>query len=280
MAMPKMKGTTTGALRDLGLNALGEMLGGKKPSGGSSGGSGGSNGASGRNTDYAAALNELTEEMYESTFMPDELRYEQKDAETLSGEIASWLRPVYDRMIASRQRDTARYGAELDADAYARGMGQSTFVTDVKRRQMQKEAEDISILETDYGAVLAKNLTEALNAQREAAMRVEMFNAERRDFAYGKAFEAAKLLLPYVGSTPAVSSGGGKSGGKGTAKGTASGSSGTTSAENIETYLAGLTKSERTDVFAGRGTSNAAIKNEIISSVGMAGYYTLWGKYS
>lgn len=190
----KTAGSTLGKFPNIGLSVIGSLSGGKsKTSAGS-----GTAAAPAKKPDYKGIFRDLSQEMYESVYRPGELVYEPKDSAVLSGEIAGWLRPVYDRMIAARREDTARYGAELDADAYARGMGSSTYVSDVKSRQQREEAADISLMETDYGATLAKNLSEALNAQNELKLSVEMFNAERSDSAYDQAYRAAEFLLPYI----------------------------------------------------------------------------------
>ena len=65
------------------------------------------------------------------------------------------LRPSADAAIERRNRAAEREMAEIDADAVSRGMGQSSYVTSVKARQMEEAQDDISDIEAQYGAALA-----------------------------------------------------------------------------------------------------------------------------
>ena len=96
--------------------------------------------------DYTARLQGLVTEMSSTTFQPQTVTYTPAEEAALSEQIAAWLRPGYDRAIAERQERTRGYAAELTADAIARGMGASTYVTDVRSRQQRDEANDIAIL--------------------------------------------------------------------------------------------------------------------------------------
>lgn len=154
----------------------------------------------GPQADPAEQVSKLTQNLYASTFKPQEVTFETESEETLRNRIAQWLRPNYDQAILNRQKQTKTYGAELDADAIARGMGASTYVTDVKSRQMNEEAEDIALLETDYGAVLAQNLTEQLANQQELALDNAQFNSQQQQDAYELAYQAALTLYNRYGS--------------------------------------------------------------------------------
>ena len=184
-----------------------------KLGGGSSGGSGSSSSrraggySSGGGGGYAAVsvsapavdqeanLKKLIEGLYSSVFQQADVVYTPQTGDELGRQISEWLLPGYERAIAERKKDTARYGAELDADAIARGMGSSTFVTDVKNRQMRDEASDISTLQSEYGASLAKSVMEQMTAQQKTKAEVDMFNASMRQAAYQSAYEAALVLL-------------------------------------------------------------------------------------
>lgn len=177
---------------------LGKLGGGSGGSSASSSGGGGGAAVSSYRApaaDREQNLKKLIEGLYTSVFQQADVAYTPQTAETLSTQISSWLLPGYERAIAERQTQTARYGAELDADAIARGMGGSTFVTDVKSRQQRDEANDIALLQTEYGATLAKNVMEQMTAQQQTKAEVDMFNASMRQTAYQSAYEAALELF-------------------------------------------------------------------------------------
>lgn len=201
-------------------------------------------------------------------YTPETLTYEAKSADAIRAEIAEWLRPGYDQAIANRKTLTARYHAELDADALSRGMGASTYVTDVKGRQNESEAADIATLESDYGVNLAKYVGTAEEAERERAFEVEKINSERRHEAYMAAYQAA--LSMFAAYKSRGSSGRTASAGTGVAA---------TTRENCETFLAGLTPAERMDVYAGATPAGKRYRDELIASVGTSGYWELRTKY-
>ena len=103
--------------------------------------------------------------------------------------------------------------AELDADAWSRGMGESTYLTDVKDRQMRSEAQDVGTLESNYASTLAGHLYDAMKSQQEAKVEVDKFNAEQINAARQKAMSAAQSL--YQSYLTAAKTGGSGSGGGG-----------------------------------------------------------------
>ena len=218
-------------------------------------------------------LDEYVSTLY-SAYRPEKLSYTQRTKEELLAEIGAWLRPSYDAAIAARSRATKSYQAELDADAISRGMGASTYVTDMKYRQQRAEAEDLQALETDYAAALARQLSDALNTEQERALEVAAFNAENENAAYLKAYDMALTMFQADkarqgaggGATVRRSSGGGSS-------------ARTTSAENCEAFLAGLSGRERREVYSASSPSGANYRAELIASVGSRGYVELMKKY-
>lgn len=66
-----------------------------------------------------------------------------------------------DSAIDNRREHGETTLAELDADAYSRGMGGSTYLSGIKRREYDAVAADIAMLEANYNAQLAKYLYEA-----------------------------------------------------------------------------------------------------------------------
>lgn len=207
-----------------------------------------------------------------SAYKPEPLVYEEQSAEDLRAQIEAWLRPSYERAILERQRRTQGYRAELDADAISRGMGVSSYVTDVKSRQMTEEAEDVAQLESEYGATLAKTLSEQLSAERERALEVAMQNKQNDYDAYMRAYSAAlSMFAAYKQSGGGVSGGYYVSGAKKTVV--------PTTPENCETFLSLLTPEERREVYSGTTPEGRQYKDELLASVGLSGYLALMGKY-
>ena len=94
--------------------------------------------------------------------------------------------------------------ADTDADAYSRGMGGSTYLSGMKRREYDAVAADIAMLEANYNAQLAKYLYEA--TQELAGIQqsfAEMQLRHRQDMQKLRAQQAGR------------GSGNGKSGGQG-----------------------------------------------------------------
>ena len=211
-------------------------------------------------------LSGYIDSMY-ARYQPEELEFDEQSQDELSAAVAAWLRPGYDQAIQNRKAQTLTYRAETDADAIARGMGASTYVTDVKNRQRNAEASDIASLESDYGATLAKTVSERLETQNEQKLETASYNAEQRKNAYDMAYAAAlQLFAQYKKS-------GGGSGKKTSVKVTA------TSRENCETFLNQLTKEERAEVYGGTTAQGEKYRAEILASVGYSGYLQLQNQY-
>ncbi|MEG1524935.1 MAG: hypothetical protein RRZ24_10280 [Clostridia bacterium] len=224
--------------------------------------------------DHAALLQGLTKQMYQTTFRPEPIQFDPLSEDELKSQISGWLRPSYDQAILDRQKHTVLTRAELDADAISRGMGASTYVTDVKNRQLRSEAQDIALLETNYGSVLAKNLQERLSAQQDRKMEVDQFNREQEAAAYRLAYDAAKVLFSGY-----LSSGASKRGGGSGRKSGSSSSGGVTSAANCDAFLSSLSGTERAAIYAGTSSQATAYRSEILASVGSGGFYQLQHKY-
>lgn len=142
----------------------------------------------------ADVLGGMIHDMY-NRFQPEEITYEAKSEEEIRSAIAGWLRPGYDQAITNRQQQTLSNKANLDADAIARGMGASTYVTDVKNRQQNAEARDVASLESNYGSTLAERVFDGVETEKQRALAVEQFNAEQRQRAYEMAYQAALVLF-------------------------------------------------------------------------------------
>ena len=208
-------------------------------------------------------LSDYINQMY-TRFAPQEVAYDTRDEAEIRSSVAAWLRPSYDQAIANRQEQTRANKANLDADAIARGMGASTYVTDVKNRQQNAEASDIASLESDYGATLAKYVLDGVDSEQDRALEAEKFNAQQRQSAYDQAYSAALVLYAQYKKS------GGKSGQSGPNK---------TTLENCEAFLSTLSGEERRVVYEGSTTQGAKYRAELLASVGTSGYIQLMGKY-
>jgi len=208
-------------------------------------------------------LSGFVDEMY-ARFAPQQVTYETRSEDEIRSSVAAWLRPSYDQAIANRQELTRLNKANLDADAIARGMGASTYVTDVKNRQQNAESSDITSLEADYGSVLSKYVLDGVDSDQNRALEAEKYNAGARQDAYDKAYTAALSLFEQYKKSGKKSGGGG---------------AGATSLENCEAFLSMLSGEERRAVYEATTAQGAQYRAELIASVGTAGYIQLMGKY-
>jgi len=208
-------------------------------------------------------LSGFVNQMY-ARFAPQQVAYETRSEEEIRTSVAAWLRPSYEQAIANRQEQTRLNKANLDTDAIARGMGASTYVTDVKNRQQNAEAGDIASLEADYGATLSKYVLDNVDSDKNRALEAEKYNAGARQDAYDKAYAAALSLFEQYKKSAR------KSGGGGTVP---------TMLENCEAFLSMLSGEERRAVYEATTTQGAQYRAELIASVGTAGYIQLMGKY-
>lgn len=85
----------------------------------------------------------------------------------LYGLIESFLRPAIDAAIAERNRAGRKNLAELDADAYARGMGGSSYLSSVKAREQDAAASDVMALEGKYTQAVGEYLYKALSEMQK-----------------------------------------------------------------------------------------------------------------
>ena len=83
------------------------------------------------------------------------------------GLLESFLRPAIDAAIEAREQAGRANMAELDADAYARGMGGSSYLSSVKAREQDAVASDVMALEGKYSAAMGEYLYKALSAMQE-----------------------------------------------------------------------------------------------------------------
>lgn len=76
-------------------------------------------------------------------------------------QLEAFLRPSVDAAIEDRRDYGETVMAELDADAYSRGMGGSSYLSSMKQREYDDIASDIASMESNYNARLAEYLYDA-----------------------------------------------------------------------------------------------------------------------
>ena len=227
---------------------------------------------------------ELFSEML-TRYTPETVTFEPMDAEEIRSMLIEWLRPAYEQAIARRKEQTARYNAELDADAWARGMGTSTYVTDVKDRAFTHEARDVSDLEGEYAASLASRLYDAMQSQQEQKLETDRFNAEQINDARARAASAA-LSLYQTYKSGGHSAGSGSKSTAATEKKTADTGKTAAAAEAAPTIslseatnlVARLSPENRAALYKGTGTY-AQVYQEILKSIGSAAFRKLMSEY-
>jgi len=272
------------------LPALPGSAGGSTNTNNTGGSAGGGGGASSSGTTTASgqgtavpAFGQFLQQML-AAYEPAQVGYATQDAQALAGEIASWLRPAYDAAIGQRERQTQTQNANLDADAIARGMGTSSYVTDVKSRNYQLEADDVRLMESDYSAKLSLYLYNAMDADRARALEADTFNASETNKARARAYDAAFALYQQALAPEAISGKGGgksKSGASTSASAVvasilaAGGTQTNVSAATGLEYLASLTAAQQNQLFNGSSTATAAARNEVVKAIGASSFAQL-----
>lgn len=142
-------------------------------------------------------MSESFETFYERTkeqYAPVLMEYTSENMDSLRETIAAWLRPSYEQALRKQEQQAALYNGKLDADAWSRGMGSSTYVSDLKYRRQNELQQNRADLEASYGAALAEQLFKAWEKQLEYRMEAEKFNAQAQNEANQKALAAAGTL--------------------------------------------------------------------------------------
>lgn len=226
-------------------------------------------------SDFDSFLGEMS-----ALYEPEQLSYTPVSEEDWRNKLGELLRPAYDWAIQRRGESTLRASGELDADAFARGMGQSSYVDDMKGRQQEAEDRDVAYLEAEYASTLAEYLFTALQNESERVLEVDKFNAEQRSAAKQQAYDAA-----WQQYTAQQASGGSKSGassGSGQTKDTSDTDKTevTTSYKNIVNLLKSSSPKERFELYYGYGNDRyEGLRNTIRASVSTAEYERLKQQY-
>ncbi|HAY19588.1 MAG TPA: hypothetical protein DCY17_01955, partial [Clostridiales bacterium] len=183
-----------------------------------------------------------------------------------------------DSAIDNRREHGETTLAELDADAYSRGMGGSTYLSGMKRREYDAVAADIAMLEANYNAQLAKYLYEA--TQELAGIQqsfAEMQLRHRQDMQ--------KLRAQQAGRSSGSEKSSGKSGnGNGNGK---SGSSGDGSYPDGSgkyynyycAYLSHLSAQNLDNVFFSNSSEWTAIREQMRQRLGNELYELIMNRF-
>lgn len=172
---------------------------------------------------YSAAFERIYGSLPKQTVTPTEITLDAKTRESMAADVSAYLRPYYDMAAQERQQTAVQSRAELDADAYSRGMGSSTWLTDKKSRESMAAASDIASINAQYGAALGQGVSEQMGtyeqnkltvAQQNAANRLsaDSINAEEELNRYKLAYQ---MLLDQIGLGTISSGSGSGSGGGG-----------------------------------------------------------------
>ena len=117
----------------------------------------------------------------------------------LYNQLTSFLRPSVDAAIEGRQKYGEPVMAELDADAYSRGMGSSSYLSSMKNREYDDIANDIAAMESNYNSTLAEYLynasNELANIQAQFAAMNRQHELEMQRQLQQQAFEAEQERL-------------------------------------------------------------------------------------
>ncbi|MBQ1631367.1 MAG: hypothetical protein II049_00935 [Clostridia bacterium] len=263
----------------------------EKPSSGGSHSGGGTSPGTGVSVPDIPSLESLFEAML-SHYLPETVEFTPLDEDVLSETIRNWLRPAYEQAIQNRREQTDRINAELDADAWSRGMGQSTYLSDVKERQYRGEQRDVDALESGYASELAGHLYDAMKEQQKMQIDVDRFNAEQINHAREQAMDAAQAL--YKAFLSGAGGGGGGSHGGGSANADESedteesllslllaGSENAHKSDyrTIANMVARMAPAERARLYNRDDPKYLALRSEILWSIGAGAFSELMGRY-
>ena len=178
------------------------------------------------------------------------------DYDSLVELFEAYLRPSYDRAIENRHQAAQTSMAELDADAYSRGMGASTFVSSMREREQDDMNSDIAMLETEYASALSERLYEAMAAYSKLKLEADIYNAENA------------LLASGTGRSTGGSSGRGS--GKTASAGSGTGMSGKVKFgfDECKSLLGKFSTSERYDFFMSGDPYWKQMRSEMIEAIG------------
>lgn len=209
---------------------------------------------------YKNYLSEL-----QTLLSPQKVAYTPTSEDQYRAQIQAALRPGYDQAITQRKSATNTNKAEIDADAAARGMGSSTWVTDVKDRQSGYEADDISTMEGQYNSQMMSALMTALQNEKANQLAVDQSNAELTANANSQALGlAGDFYSQYLSNL----------------NGSGSGSGSKSKGSGWESYINELTPAERSEFFFGDSAEAQTYSAQAASELGPSFYAIMAGDAS
>lgn len=170
--------------------------------------------------------------------------------------------------------------AEIDADAVSRGMGQSSYVTSVKARQMEEAQDDISDIEAQYGAALAEKIYDTLYKYDQMSLNAQQYNAEAHAAAQKTALSmASDWYNQYLSQQNAAIAAAAKGGSSKSSKGGSGSKKSSLSREDYTEYVRNLTAEQRRQLFSSENSYWSSRREEIYSALGKTLYDSLKKKY-
>lgn len=132
-------------------------------------------------------------EQLKAMLLPDaaQVDYTPRSRAELRAGLEASLLPTYQAAVKERQNNTQKTNASIDADAAARGIGASSWGTDVKNRNYGSEAQDIASMRGTYNSTIASNLGSLLSDQENRKLSADQYNKSSRATAMSNALSMA-----------------------------------------------------------------------------------------
>ena len=148
----------------------------------------------------ATAFENIYKSIPRQTITPTAISLAEKNRATVAAEADASLRPYLDLSATQREQAAVQSRAELDADAYSRGMGSSTWLTDKKSRESMAAQTDIANMKAQYAASIADSINKSMatyeanklavdQANVSNKLAADQFNASQEEEAYTKAYQ-------------------------------------------------------------------------------------------
>ena len=132
-------------------------------------------------------------EQLKTMLLPDaaKIDYQPQSRAALRAGLEESMMPTYQAAVRERQQNTQRTNASIDADAAARGIGSSTWGSDVKNRNYSAEARDIADMRGSYNSAIASNLNSLMSDQENKKLSADQYNNSSRASALSTALSLA-----------------------------------------------------------------------------------------
>lgn len=151
-------------------------------------------GASGQASSGGASGDTLFNEYYRTIMASFSLPYVSVSTPSqgqIKSEAEAYLSPAKDNAIKDVLERSEENKAELEADANARGMGQSTFISSMKQREGARADKSARSIEASYLATLAKTISDNMQYYSRLKADADMTNAQMYASAQSQAMSLA-----------------------------------------------------------------------------------------